>query len=502
MSAGPAGPPDLLLDRHEGRVVVAMAVLGSSVAMITATVVNVALPTLAADLNAGAAGQKWIVNGYTLTLASLILIGGAIGDRYGRVRVYRTGVAWFAVASLLCAVAWDVPSLIVFRMLQGMGGALLTPGSLAIIQATLRAEDRGRGVGAWAGIGGIAGAIGPLVGGLLVGLSWRWVFLVNLPVAAAALVLSLWVPETSDPSSRRSGLDTGGAVLTTLVLGLTSYALTEGPGGGWSAVEVGAIVVAALAVVALWFQERGRDHAMLPFDLFRDRTFSVVNGLTFAVYGGMGVLFFLVSLQLQVTAGWTPLAAGSAMLPVTLVMLLLSSRSGDLATRIGARLPLTIGPIGIALGMLMMTRIDADASFVADVLPATVVFGLGLAVVVAPLTSTALGAVPDERVGSASGVNNAVARTAGLLSVAAIPSLVGLTGDALSDPSRLGPGFDRAMVVSASVVALAGLAAFVLLPRSSVSADRCTRHDDLTIRRPCPVDGAASAVETPVADRG
>lgn len=476
-----------------------MAVLGSSVAMLTATVVNVALPRIAIDLDAGAAGQKWVVNGYTLTLASLILIGGSLGDRFGRVRLYRIGVAWFAVASLLCAVAWNVESLIVFRMLQGVGGALLTPGSLAIIQATLREDDRGRGVGAWSGIGGIAGAIGPLLGGLLVDISWRWVFLVNLPVAAAALVLSFWVPETSDPSASESRIDFGGAVLTVVVLGTASYALIEGPEGGFSPLEIAATVLAVVAAVALWFREHGRDHAMLPLELFGDRTFSVVNGLTFAVYGGMGVVFFLISLQLQVTAGWTPLAAGTAMLPVTLIMLVLSSRSGELATRIGARLPLTIGPIGVALGMLLMTRIDADASFLADVLPATVVFGLGLALLVAPLTSTALGAVPDERVGSASGVNNAVARTAGLLSVAAIPGLVGLTGDALGDPERLGPGFERAMVVSAVIVALAGVVAFVLLPRSSVSAERCTRHDKQIIRRPCPVDGAASSVETEVA---
>jgi EmrB/QacA subfamily drug resistance transporter len=487
------------LDATAGRVVVAMAVLGSSVAMLTATVVNVALPRLAIDLDASSAGQKWVVNGYTLTLASLILIGGALGDRFGRVRLYRIGVAWFALASLACAVAWNVESLIVFRMLQGIGGALLTPGSLAIIQATLRESDRGRGVGAWSGIGGIAGAIGPLLGGLLVDISWRWVFLVNLPVAAAALVLSFWVPETSDPSASDSRLDLGGALLTAVVLGAASYALIEGPEGGFSALEVAAVVVAVIAALWLWFHERGRDHAMLPLDLFGDRTFSVVNGLTFAVYGGMGVVFFLMSLQLQVTAGWTPLAAGTAMLPVTLIMLLLSSRSGELATRIGARLPLTVGPIGVALGMLLMIRIGPDASFVVDVLPATIVFGLGLALIVAPITSTALAAVPDERVGSASGVNNAVARTAGLLSVAAIPGLVGLNGDALSDPLRLGPGFERAMVVSAVIVGLAGLVAFVLLPRASVSAERCTRHEEEIIHRPCPVDGAGSSVETPVA---
>lgn len=478
------------LDSGRGRTLLATVVLGSAVASLTATVVNVALPTLARDLDAGSAGQKWIVNGYTLTLAALILIGGSLGDRYGRIKIYRIGVAWFALASLLCAVAWDVNSLIACRLLQGIGGALLTPGSLAIIEASLRKEDRGRGVGAWSGITGIAAAVGPLVGGLLVEISWRWVFVVNVPVAVAVLVLSRWVPESNDPSARESPLDWIGAVLVAIALGGLSYALIEGPEGGLSALEIGCAAVGVGSVVALWFRERGRDHAMVPMELFADRTFAVANGLTFAIYGGMGVMFFLLTVQLQVTAGWTPLESGTALLPVTVIMLLLSARLGDVASRLGPRLPLTIGPFVVAIGMVMTTRIGTDASFVSDVLPAVTVFGLGLSAIVAPVTSAALGAVPDERAGAASGVNNAVARTGGLLAVAAIPGFVGLTGDALSNPDVLGPGFDRAMWLSAAVVAAGGAAAFTLLPRGVVVDCHAEGHH----HHLCPVDGRLSAV--------
>lgn len=493
------------LDSGRGRVVLTTVVLGSAVAALTATVVNVALPRLADDLGADSAGQKWVVNAYLLTLAALILIGGSLGDRFGRVLVYRIGVAWFAVASLLCAVAPNVESLIAFRLVQGVGGALLTPGSLAIIESTLRRDDRGRGVGAWSGITGIAAAVGPLLGGLLVDASWRWVFVVNVPVAVAVLVLSRWVPESLDRSARDGPLDAAGAVLTVLTLGGASYALIEGPEGGASAVEIAIGVVAVAAGIGLWLRERGRPHAMVPLDLFADRTFGVANGLTFAIYGGMGVLFFLLSIELQVTAGWSPLEAGTALVPVTLIMLVLSPRMGGLATRIGPRLPLTFGPIVMAGGMLLMTRIEPGASFVDTVLPAVTVFGLGLSGVVAPVTSAALGAVPDDRAGAASGVNNAVARTGGLLAVAAIPGFVGLTGDALGDPALLGPGFDRAMWLSAAIVAGAGVAAFVLLAGTPVvatageqvstdaagiaaAADRRVQH------HPCPVDGRPSSV--------
>ncbi len=483
---------DVELDSGPGRIVLATVVLGSAVAMLTATVVNVALPTLANDLDASSAEQKWIINAYTLTLAALILIGGSLGDRWGRVRVYRVGVVWFAVASALCAVSWDTTSLIVFRLLQGVGGALLTPGSLAIIQATLRPDDRGRGVGMWSGIGGVAGAIGPLVGGLLVEVSWRWVFVVNLPVAAAAFGLSFWVPETRDESADDSALDLGGAVLTALLLGAASYALIEGPESDLSGFEVACIVVAVASAAALWWVERGRDHAMLPLDLFADRVFAAANAVTFTIYGGMAVLFFLLSVQLQVTAGWSPLEAGTALLPVTASMLLLSARAGELASRIGPRLPLTVGSMVVALGMALMTRVGVDASFWRDVLPAVTVFGLGLSLIVAPVTSTALNAVPDERAGAASGVNNAVARTAGLFAVAAIPGFVGLTGDALSDPVQLDAGFGQAMIVAAAIVALAGVLAFVLLPSDpELCADRAGFR-----QAACPVTGDASVAGT------
>lgn len=482
----------IALDSPKGRTVLATVVLGSAVASLTATVVNIALPSLAADLDAGSSGQKWIINGYTLTLAAFILVGGSLGDRFGRLRIYRIGVVWFAVASLLCALAWDTQSLVAFRLLQGIGGALLTPGSLSIIESSLRPADRGRGVGAWSGITGLAGAVGPLLGGLLVEISWRWVFVVNIPVAIAVVVLSRWVPETSDPSARHTALDLPGAALSALVLAAVSYTFIEGPEGGLSPVEVGIAVAGVLGLVVLWRVERRHSHPMVPLDLFRVRAFAVANVLTFVIYGGMGVLFFLLSIQLQVTSGWSALKAGTALLPVTVIMLLLSSRAGDLAQKIGPRWPLTIGPVVMAVGMAMMTRIGPEASFVTHVLPAVTVFGLGLAGIVAPVTTTALGSAPNERAGAASGTNNAVARTGGLLAVAAIPSLVGLTGDALSNPVLLDPGFQRAMWASAAVVAGGGLLALLLLRSDDLDEEQVEQADRVP-RHACPVDGEFSS---------
>ena len=510
----PLGPPGAAVELVEfesgrGRVVLTTVVLGSAVAQLTATVVNVALPTIGADLDAGSSAQRWIVNAYALTLASFTLIGGALGDRFGRLRLYRIGLVSFAATSLLCAIAWNSESLIVFRLLQGVSAALVTPGSLAIIEASFRPDDRGRGIGAWSGLGSVAGAIGPLVGGLLVESSWRWVFIINIPIALVSLVLSMWVPESLDPTARRSRLDVVGAGLTALVLGAAAYSLMNGPDGGFSTFEIGAGLMAIAAGVGLWFWEHDRDHAVVPFDLFADRTFAVSNGLTFAIYGGLGVMFFLLSIQLQVTAGWSPVEAGAALLPVTVLLFLLSARMGALATRIGPRLPLTIGPIVAGAGMVLLSRVGPDATFVADVLPGAVVFGLGLSAIVAPVTSTALGSVPEARVGAASGVNNAVARTGGLLAVAGIPTVVGLTGGALSDPALLDPGFTQAMVISAAIVAGAGVAAFLLLPRrlpsppptttpksgaedalSAQSAPDFGRNEVVLGR--CPVDGQAS----------
>ncbi|MGI9598536.1 MAG: MFS transporter, partial [Acidimicrobiales bacterium] len=448
-----------------GRLVVATTVLGSAVAMLTATVVNVALPTIAADLDASSSAQQWVINAYLLTISALILIGGTLGDRYGRIRVYRIGIIWFALASLACAVAPNIETLIVARLLQGVGGALLTPGSLAIIEATLRKDDRGLGVGRWSGLIGVAGAVGPLVGGILVDWSWRYVFVVNIPVAVAVLAMSTRLPESSDGDATRTPLDILGATLTILALGGASYGLIEGPNQGWTGLVVAAIVVSIVSLVALIVVEPGRPGAIVPIDLFANRTFAAANLVTFLVYGGMGVVFFLIPIQLQVTAGFSPLAAGASFLPSTALMMLLSSRAGDTAQRIGPRLPLTIGPLMIAAGLLLFTRIGPGADYVSDVLPAVLLFGLGLAASVAPVTATALGSVPSHRSGAASGANNAISRTGQLLTIAAIPPIVGLTGTALSDPVRLDAGFGQAMVVGAALVAAgAAVSAWLLRP--------------------------------------
>ena len=477
-----------------GRLIVATTVLGSSVAMLTATVVNVALPTLATDLEASSAEQQWIINAYLLTIASLILIGGTVGDRWGRVRVYRIGVAWFAIASLLCAVAPNVQVLIGARLFQGIGGALLTPGSLAIIEASLRKEDRGRGVGAWSGLIGVAGAIGPLVGGLLINLSWRWVFLINLPIALAVLVLSRSIPESSDPTAHDTPIDVVGSVLTVLALGGASYALIEGPNRGWGVLVIAAAVLAGLALVGLVRYEPGHAGAVVPVDLFANRTFSAANLMTFLVYGGMGVVFFLMPIQLQVTSGFSPLAAGLAFLPVTVMMMLLSARAGDWAQQNGPRLPLTIGPLVIGLALLLFGRIGPDASYLTDVLPAVLVHGLGLSICVAPVTATALGSVPEHRSGAASGTNNAVSRTGQLLAVAAIPPVVGLTGTALSDPVALDAGYRSGMRIAALVVAAGGvIAGLMLAPAGSRTARMAEQVSERLgngrHHRACPIDG-------------
>lgn len=481
-----------------GRLVIATTVLGSSVAMLTATVVNVALPTLADDLGASASQQQWVVNAYLLTIASLILVGGSLGDRLGRLRIYRTGVVWFALASLACAIAPNVELLIVARLLQGVGGALLTPGSLAIIEASLHRDDRGAGVGRWSGLIGIAGAIGPLLGGLLVDLSWRWVFLLNLPIALVVLVLAVRLPESRDPDATKDPLDLVGAGLTVVALGASSYALIEGPNGGFGVLDAVAAVAAVAAVIGLVVYEPGRPGAVLPLELFADRTFAAANIITFLVYGGMGVVFFLMSIQLQVVSGYSPLAAGAAFLPVTGLMLALSSKAGALSRRIGPRIPLTVGPLLIALGMVLYLRVGPEANYLTDVLPGVIVFGLGLSASVAPVTATALGSVPDSRAGAASGTNNAISRTGQLLAIAGVPPLVGLTGDALSNPAMLDDGFASAMVIGAALVAVGGVLAAVLL--SPIDSTEAQAPDEQDLRC-CPVDGSVPVRQPAVVAR-
>lgn len=442
-----------------GRWVLFAALLGSGIAGIDATVVNVALPAISESLGTDFSGLQWTVTAYTLTLASFILLGGSLADRFGRRRVFLIGVAWFAIASLLCGVAPSIGTLIAARTLQGIGGALLTPGSLALIQATFVRGDRARAIGAWSGLSGVAMAIGPFLGGFLVEqVSWRWVFLINVPISAIVIYVALrHVPESRNPSAS-TYLDLPGAALGVLSLGGVTYALIEQPTLDATALPVMmAMLVGILAGIGFIFVELGSRHPMLDLSIFRSRQFTAANLVTFTVYGGFGAVFFLLLIQLQVVSGFSPLAAGVSILPVTVLMLVLSPSSGALAQRIGPRLQMSVGPAVCAAGLLLLLRVGSDASYIADVLPGIAVFGLGLSVMVAPLTATALNAAPGENAGLASGVNNAVARAAGLLAIAVLPAVAGIGGAANTQPAVFDAGFDKAMWASA-IILLAGAA--------------------------------------------
>jgi EmrB/QacA subfamily drug resistance transporter len=458
----------LVLGEAPGRWVLTATVLGSGMAFLDATVVNVALPAIGADLDADLGQLAWTVNAYTLTLAALLLLGGSLGDRFGRRAVFCLGVGWFAAASLLCGVAPNAETLIAARALQGVGAALLTPGSLALLQASFRTQDRARAIGAWSGLSGVAGAVGPLAGGWLIeAASWRWIFLVNLPVAVAVAMISLrHVPESHDPSAPRH-VDLLGVTLAAVGLAALTYGLIAWPEAGVTAPHVVLALgagVAGLTGFVVW--ERAAAAPMLPLSIFRLRLFSAANVVTFAVYAALGGVFFWLVLALQVIAGFSPLRAGLALVPTTVLLLLLSARAGAVAQRFGPRAPMTAGPLLAAAGAAFLTRIPEDASYVRDVLPWVSVLGLGLAITVAPLTAAVLAAVPDRHAGLASGVNNAVARVAGLLAVAALPLVADLHGNAYSDPAELAPGYRAAMWVCAGLMATGGLlaAAFIRKP--------------------------------------
>jgi EmrB/QacA subfamily drug resistance transporter len=449
-----------------GRWVLLATVLGSSLAFIDATVVNIALSEIGRDLDADSAGLQWTVNGYALSLASLVLLGGSLSDRYGRRRVFLGGVAWFATASLLCGLAPTIELLITARILQGIGGALLTPGALAILEASFTTEDRPKAIGAWSGLAGVGGALGPFLGGWLVESgSWRLIFLINVPVAAIVLwVAGRHVPESRNPSAARS-FDVAGLLLGAAGLGGLTYGFTAWPEHGpGDPVVLGSLAAGVGAMVAFVLVERRSPHPMLPLRIFRNRAFRGANMVTFLVYAANGGVFLLVVVNLQVVAGFPPLASGVALLPVTVLMLLLSARAGALGQRIGPRIPMTAGPLVCAAALAWLSRIGAGASYTTDVLPPVILFGLGLCLLVAPLTATALGALDDSYAGIASGVNNAVARAASLLAVAVLPLAAGLGSGSLTDPVTLAPVYRNAMLVCAGLMTCGGALAWFLIP--------------------------------------
>ena len=454
------GDDRLRLSTPAGRWVLTAAVLGSAVVSLDATVVNVALPTIGRDFGARVSGLQWTVNGYSLTLAALILLGGSLGDRFGRRQIFVIGVLWFGAASLLCGLAPNLTTLILARSLQGVGGALLTPGSLAMISASFHPDDRARAIGAWSGLGGVAGAVGPLIGGALLDLSWRLVFLINLPLTALVVVLALrHVPESMNLQAPRR-LDVAGAAAGAIGLGGLTYALIEAPDHGLGGVILPALIGAA-ALAGFVEIERRSSHPLIPLDIFTARQFTAANLVTFALYAALGSVFFLMAIVLQVSVGLTPLQAGASLLPLTGIMLALSARAGALAARIGPRRPMTFGPLIVATALLLMLRIGPDSSYLRDILPVVIILGLGLSLTVAPLTAAVLAAAESRHAGVASGVNNAVARTAGLLAVAVLPIVMGLSGDDYQQPVALAHGFHLAMGWCAGLVTVSALIAWL-----------------------------------------
>jgi EmrB/QacA subfamily drug resistance transporter len=449
------------------RWVLAATALGSGMAFLDGTVVNVALPAMGRDLDADVGGLQWILNGYMLMLAALILLSGALGDRLGRRRLFVIGIIWFALASAVCAIAPTLPVLVAGRVLQGIGGALLTPGSLAILQTAFRLEDRGRAVGAWSGLTSVSAAVGPFVGGWLIDVgSWRYIFLINLPIAAVTVAIALrHVPESRDDSATEP-LDITGAVLATVGLGAATYGLIAAGSRGFGSPLVLVTLIGGAALLAAFVVTEFRSpHPMLPPAIFAGLRFTGANLVTVVVYGALGTATFVVVVFLQQVLGYSALESGAALLPMTLLMLGLSGRAGQLAGRIGPRTPMTVGPLLMAAGFLLLGRIGPGASYFADVLPPVVVLGLGLVATVAPLTATVLSSVEDQHAGLASGVNNAVARSAQLFAVAGIPLAAGITGDSYRDPVAFTDSFGTAMWISAALAALGALLAAVTIGR-------------------------------------
>ncbi len=427
-------------EARRNRLTIVATILGSTVVFLDATVVNVALPALSDDLGTGLADQQWVVEAYLLALVALLLVGGSLGDQFGRKRIFILGLALFGVTSILCAVAPSSGVLIAARGLQGLAGALLVPGSLAILAATFEGEERGRAVGTWTAWTGIATVIGPAGGGALVeAISWRSIFWINVPL----IVLTMWIAqrnvrESVDPEADRH-IDLLGILLSAIGLGAPVFALIQQPTHGWGDPMVYGTLIAGVMVFAgflIW--EWRYSHAMLDLSLFRVRNFAITNLETLIVYAGLIGAFFFITLFLQQTAGYSPIAAGLATTPVSLILFALSPRFGKIAMGIGPRLPMSIGPVVGGVGLLLLMRVGADPNYVTEVLPGIVVFGLGLAATVAPLTATALNSVEENHVGIASGINNGVSRVAGLLAIAVLGALIAGEFDSRIDQNLAG----------------------------------------------------------------
>jgi EmrB/QacA subfamily drug resistance transporter len=457
------------------RIVLIACIMGSAVVTVDSTVVNVALPAIRGDLGGGFAGQQWVVNAYLVTLASLILVGGSLGDVIGERRMFEAGVIGFGVTSVLCAVAPTIETLVLARALQGVSGALLTPAALAVIVAVFPREERGKAVGSWTAWSAVGVVIGPLIGGQLVdSASWRWIFALNLPLVVATLILSSRVIPDRRGRQDDSRIDALGGALCALGLASLTFGLVRAPAAGLTSPSVLLTLTAAVGfLTAFLMHERHTTHPMLPLDLFANRNFAIGNLQTLSMYAGLSLLFFFLVLYLQRVAGYDAVAAGTSSLPVTIVMFLLAARFGALADRFGPRFFMGVGPLIAAVGLASLTTLGTHVDYAGDLLPRLLVFSLGLSMTVAPLTATVLAAADEGNAGTASGVNNAIARTAGLLGIAVVGTIVAARYGAASDASQ--GAFHLAMGISAALVALGGVASLVGIrnPAREVEAARC-----------------------------
>jgi EmrB/QacA subfamily drug resistance transporter len=412
---------------REKQLTLLAAVLGTSVVFLDATVTSVALPAIRSDLGGGLAGQQWVTNAYLLTLGSLLLIGGSLGDVFGEKRVFLVGVAGFGLTSALCAVASSIPELCVFRSMQGVCAALVTPTALAVIIRVFPEDERARAIGTWTALSSIVGVIGPFVGGVLIAAgSWRLIFLLNAPLVLVTVALIARGVPASASTGTSGRLDFPGALLAALALSGSVFAVTEQPARGWSTLVVGSLVTGIVGAITFVAREARAPAPMLPLSLFRERNFTIGNLATLTAYLGLGGVIFLLPLFLQEVGGYSPVQAGLALLPVTSLMIVLSRRFGALADRIGSRAPISLGALVAACGLLLLTRVDQRADYTSQVLPALLVFGLGLAMLVAPLTATVLGAVAEDHAGVAAAVNTTLSRIAQLFAVAVLGAVVSI----------------------------------------------------------------------------